>query len=88
MTDQHIARIYATGRITLPKAIRERAGVETGGEVLMEARGSEIIVRKAPRSVFDFRPRRQYRDVGLTDREVTDVAWEEHIAQKCGTNRP
>lgn len=35
-------------------------------------------------SVFDLKPPRPREDLGLTDRQITDVAWEQHVAEKFG----
>jgi hypothetical protein len=37
-----------------------------------------------PRTVFDLKAPRQRRDLGLSDRQTTDIAWEEHVAEKFG----
>jgi len=39
------------GQITLPAAIRKRAGIKEGGTVIIEDRGNEIVLR--PAAVFE-----------------------------------
>ncbi len=41
------ATLTSKGQITLPKAIRQVLGVATGGKVLFELRGGEVIVTRA-----------------------------------------
>jgi len=77
-----MGHIYQKGQVVLPKRVREAAGVEVGDEVIVEARGAEIVVRKAP-SIFNHVPIRPRRaDVDLTERATTEAAWEDHIAAK------
>ncbi|KIQ54874.1 AbrB/MazE/SpoVT family DNA-binding domain-containing protein [Meiothermus taiwanensis] len=38
-------RVGSKGQITLPKQIRELLGLEPGGEVLLELRGGEVVLR-------------------------------------------
>jgi hypothetical protein len=35
-------------------------------------------------SVFDLKPPRERRELGLTDRQITDIAWEDHVAENFG----
>jgi hypothetical protein len=37
---------------------------------------------ETPSSLFDLRPARPPVDLGLGDRQVTDIAWGEHVAEK------
>jgi antitoxin PrlF len=41
---QEIATLTSKGQITLPKAVRQILGVETGGKVAFEVRDGEVIV--------------------------------------------
>lgn len=41
------ATLTSKGQITLPKAIRQALGVATGGKVVFELRGDEVIVTRA-----------------------------------------
>lgn len=41
------ATLTSKGQITLPKAIRQALGVATGGKVVFELRGGEVIVTRA-----------------------------------------
>lgn len=50
-----MARIYKKGQITIPKAVREEAGLDTGDRVVVEARDGEIVVSR-PRGVLEFEP--------------------------------
>jgi hypothetical protein len=36
-------------------------------------------------SVFDLKPPRPHVDLGLTDRQITDIAWEDHVIEKFGS---
>lgn len=42
-----VATITSKGQITLPKPIRQALGVDYGGKVAFDLRGSEIIVSRA-----------------------------------------
>jgi antitoxin PrlF len=44
---QEIATLTSKGQITLPKAVRQILGVETGGRVVFEVRDGEVIVTSA-----------------------------------------
>ena len=79
-----MARIYGKGQVVLPKEAREKLGLEVGDDLVVEVRGREIVMTK-PQSAFAFKPPRPRRDVGLTDRETTDAAWEEHVTEKYGS---
>jgi AbrB family looped-hinge helix DNA binding protein len=50
-----VARVYKKGQVTIPKAVRDRAGIEIGDRVVIEARDDEIVVRR-PRGVLEFEP--------------------------------
>lgn len=50
-----MARIYKKGQITLPKEVREAAGLDVGARVVIEARGEEVVIRK-PLGVLEFEP--------------------------------
>jgi AbrB family looped-hinge helix DNA binding protein len=41
-----VARVYKKGQVTIPKAVREAAGINIGDKVIVEAREHEIIVRR------------------------------------------
>lgn len=56
-----MARIYGKGQITIPKAVRDAAGLDVGDRVVAEARDAEVIVRKA-RGVLEFEPPAVDRD--------------------------
>jgi AbrB family looped-hinge helix DNA binding protein len=80
-----MARIYGKGQVVLPKSARDRLGLVSGDDVLVEVRGNEIVIRK-PASIFDLKPPHPRRDVGLTDRETTEAAWAEHVSTKFPPN--
>ena len=42
-----IATLTSKGQITLPKSIRQVLGVDTGGKVAFDVRGSEVVVTRA-----------------------------------------
>ena len=44
---QGLATITSKGQITLPKPIRQALGVDTGGKVAFEIKGSQIVVTRA-----------------------------------------
>lgn len=44
---QEIATITSKGQITLPKLIRQALGVDYGGRVAFELRGSQVVVTRA-----------------------------------------
>lgn len=45
------AKITPSGRLSLPADIRRRHGLGKGGEVLIEDRGSEIVIRTLNQAV-------------------------------------
>jgi AbrB family looped-hinge helix DNA binding protein len=49
------AKVYAKGQITIPKAVREAAGIGIGDRVVVEARGDEVVVHRA-RGILEFQP--------------------------------
>ncbi|MBS4096910.1 MAG: type II toxin-antitoxin system PrlF family antitoxin [Sulfuricella sp.] len=42
-----IATLTSKGQITLPKPIRQMLGIEAGGKVAFDLRGSEVVVTRA-----------------------------------------
>ena len=42
-----VATLTSKGQITLPKAIRQALGVDTGGKVAFDLRGGEVVVTRA-----------------------------------------
>lgn len=48
-----MAKMYGKGQITIPKAVREAAGIGVGDRVVVEARGDEVVVHRA-RGVLEF----------------------------------
>ena len=42
-----VASITAKGQITLPKPIRQALGVDVGGKVAFDLRGSQVVVTRA-----------------------------------------
>jgi antitoxin PrlF len=44
---QEVATITSKGQITLPKAIRQALGVDYGGKVAFQLRGSQVVVTRA-----------------------------------------
>ncbi|MGI8660535.1 MAG: AbrB/MazE/SpoVT family DNA-binding domain-containing protein [Thermoleophilaceae bacterium] len=49
------AKIYTKGQVTIPRAVREAAGLAIGDPVIVEAREGEVVVRR-PRGVLEFDP--------------------------------
>ena len=76
-----MTRIYGKNQVVLPKSAREALGLKVGDDLVVEVRGHEIVMRK-PQGIFDFKPPHPRRNVGLNDRQTTDAAWDEHIAEK------
>jgi bifunctional DNA-binding transcriptional regulator/antitoxin component of YhaV-PrlF toxin-antitoxin module len=75
------------GHPELPDLVLEQLGLRTGDELLIEVRdGGEIVMRR-PHSVFDLKLPHSRRDTGLSDRETTDAAWDEHIRDSRGLGR-
>lgn len=50
-----MARVYSKGQITIPKAVRQEAGIDIGDRVVVEVRDGEIVVRR-PSGVLEFEP--------------------------------
>ncbi|MDM0070987.1 type II toxin-antitoxin system PrlF family antitoxin [Variovorax sp. J31P207] len=48
-----VATLTSKGQITLPKAIRQALGVDTGGKVAFDLRGGEVVVSRAEGGVHD-----------------------------------
>ena len=76
----------ADGVLEIPKAIRDQVGIKAGDQLILEVDGSGLVVRRAV-SIFDYKPPRPRRELGLTDREITDIAWEDHVTEKFGEPR-
>lgn len=79
------ARIYKKGQITIPKQVRESAGIEIGDRVVVEARDGEVVVRR-PRGVLEFEPPPQ-RGVALPWSEARraareDVAFRKRVSEQ------
>jgi len=68
-------RVTPNGRVTIPKAIREKLGVRPGDEVTFVETEAGIVIRKeVPEDRFE-----KWRGVAGTDRTVT-----EHVAALRG----
>jgi AbrB family looped-hinge helix DNA binding protein len=50
-----VAKVYSKGQVTIPKAVREAAGISIGDRVVVEARGDEVVLHRA-RGVLEFQP--------------------------------
>lgn len=50
-----MAKIYGKGQITIPKAVRDAAGLDVGDRVVVEARDAAVVIRKAY-GVLEFEP--------------------------------
>jgi antitoxin PrlF len=46
-TIHEIATVTSKGQITLPKPIRQALGIDVGGKVAFDLRGSEVVVSRA-----------------------------------------
>ena len=78
-----MSRMSKKGQMVIPKAVRDKAGIAVEEELIVEARGNEIVVRR-PVDLLNYKPRASRRDLGMTDREITDRAWEDRVAEKYG----
>ena len=78
-----MARMHHKGQVVIPKAVRDQTGIQAGADLIIEARGREIVVRQAV-DLLNYKPRRPRRDVGLSDKETIAVAIEDHVAAKFG----
>ncbi len=52
-TIREVATITSKGQITLPKPIRQALGVDFGGKVVFDLRGSQVIVSRAEDAVHE-----------------------------------
>ena len=59
--------VNSRGQITLPAAIRKRAGITEGGTVIIEDRGNELVLR--PAAVFEIE---MYTDNQIEDWDKAD----------------
>lgn len=76
-----MATVYSKGQVTIPKAVREAAGVEVGDRLIVEVRGEEIVLRR-PKGVLEFVPPSPRRRPEIPLEGATAIAWEEHVAGK------
>lgn len=53
LTLHEVATITSKGQITLPKAIRNALGVDSGGAVAFDLQGSQIVVTRVESAVHD-----------------------------------
>ena len=56
-----MAKIYDKGQVTIPKRVRDAAGLTVGDHVLIEARDGEVVIRK-PSGVLEFEAPQTARD--------------------------
>ncbi len=83
MTTQYTTRITSKGQVTIPKAIRERYGLEEGDYLVLEPRGEDLIIRKGRMvtSEEDFevlaaRVAERFEERGITREDVEDaIRW-------------
>lgn len=68
-----MAKIYDKGQVTIPKAVRDAAGLASGDRVVVEARDGEVVIRR-PRGVLEFEPPE-------TDREALPWPQARHAAR-------
>jgi AbrB family looped-hinge helix DNA binding protein len=76
-------RLSVNGSVALPKRIRDELGLNAGDELIVEVRDGEIVMRKPP-SILDHKPPLIRKELGLSDRKISDIAWEEHVSEKFG----
>ena len=74
--ESHAARLTSKGQVTIPKAIRDELGLETGDPVLFSIHGKVVNLRKVG-SLFDRMGSVPVPPevAGMTWREITDAAW-------------
>ena len=83
MPTQYTTRITSKGQVTIPKAIRERYGLEEGDYLVLEPRGEDLVVRKGRMVTWDedfealaARVAERFEDRGITREDVEDaVRW-------------
>lgn len=83
MPTQYTTRITSKGQVTIPKAIRERYGLEKGDYLVLEPRGEDLVVRKGRMvtSDEDFEAlaagvAERFEERGITREDVEDaVRW-------------
>jgi AbrB family looped-hinge helix DNA binding protein len=78
-----VAKVYSKGQVTIPKAVREAAGIDIGDRVIVEARGDEVVVRR-PRGVLEFEPP---ADRQTPPADPRSIAREERAARRTGARR-
>lgn len=82
-----MARIQERGQITLPKALREQAGLAAGDEVTITVTDEGLVVRRA-RTVFDFvGPTRAARG-GAHQKAAEKSAWADAAGRDLPNRRP
>lgn len=84
-------RMYSSvspkGQVTIPAEIRQQLGLKPKDRVEFEVEDGVVKVRRA-----ESRLRRFYQSVPalpipLTDKEITDIAWEEHVMEWARKDR-
>ncbi len=83
MTTRYTTRITSKGQVTIPKAIRERYGLEEGDYLVLEPKGEDLIIRKGRMvtSEEDFealaaRVAKRFEERGITREDVEDaIRW-------------
>lgn len=53
-TESYQVRVASDGKLTMPKAFRERLGIRKGGTVRMTSQGGKITMESAKLSILDF----------------------------------
>jgi AbrB family looped-hinge helix DNA binding protein len=83
MPTQYTTRITSKGQVTIPKAIRDRYGLEEGDYLVLEPRGEDLVVRKGRMVTSDedfealaARVAERFEDRGITREDIEDaVRW-------------
>jgi AbrB family looped-hinge helix DNA binding protein len=73
-----VTRVYKKGQVTIPKAVRDAAGIDDGDRVVVEARDQGIIVRRA-RGVLEFVPPASHRPDTLPWSRAREAARDDHL---------
>ncbi|WP_320670012.1 AbrB/MazE/SpoVT family DNA-binding domain-containing protein [Patulibacter defluvii] len=75
------AKVYSKGQVTIPKAVREAAGIDIGDRVVIEARGDEVVLHRA-RGVLEFQPPQAAAPAARPWPEVRQAAREDRAARR------
>jgi AbrB family looped-hinge helix DNA binding protein len=83
MPTRYTTRITSKRQVTIPKAIRDRYGLQEGDYLVLEPRGEDLVVRKGRMVTSDedfealaARVAKRFEERGITREDVEDaVRW-------------